>query len=377
MKVLYLNLSLPDHRVEKTAYLAKKAGHTCYYVGGIENKFTPSKIFGEDLFKEYFIMNFSAKNNLGMNLKPHINQLKRIREEIDFDLIHANNVYCAHLADKIGSPMVFDDHEFFSGKIPYLKPKFSEYKNYLSYLIMKQRYPKWELNLSKKYPILTVSPKIVEGHKLNNPDANIFLVPNMPLFDEIKDIKPRIEKENEPLKTTYIGVNDFPAYSAYRNTDGVLEIWNKGDIGKLIIIGEKFLKSTQNVVSLGRITQDRVFFELAQAHVGLIAWLPHLFHYYCGPNKIYNYVHCGLFLIYPHTILLAKQVADVFSKELGEEFGFGFSNYPDVGSFIKENYENLLAMNQTEIMSIARKHFILETCSKDIMRAYDLALERE
>lgn len=375
MKVLYLNLSLPDHRVEKTAYLAKKAGHTCYYAGGIEQNYAPSPIYGDDLFERYYKMEFSPKNILGMNLKSHVEQLEQIKDELDFDLIHANNVYCAFLADKIDTPIIFDDHEFFSGKLKHTKPNMSSIKKYLAFLIMKQRYPKWELKMNKKYPILTVSPKIVEGHLKNNPKANVFLVPNMPLLVEVKDIKLRTDDSKKILKTAYIGVNDFPAYSPYRNTNGVIEIWNAGGIGDLTIIGEKHLENSQNVVSLGRINQDKVFFELAQAHVGLIAWLPHDFHYFCGPNKIYNYVHCGLFLMYPHTLSLAKQVVDTFSNELGEEFGLGFFDYAEVGAYLKENATKILNLDQKEIMSISRKHFVLETCFDDIMKAYDLAIE--
>ena len=114
MRILYLNLSLPDHRVEKAAYIAKKNGHTIFYAGDIKKNYKPSKVFGSELFKEYFKISFSAKNNLGFNLKPLIKKLKEIHKEFDFDIIHANNIYCANLASKLDIPFVFDDHEYFS-----------------------------------------------------------------------------------------------------------------------------------------------------------------------------------------------------------------------------------------------------------------------
>ncbi|MHA1353945.1 MAG: hypothetical protein ACTSR1_02070 [Candidatus Heimdallarchaeota archaeon] len=374
MKVLYLNLAIPDHRVEKAAYLVKKAGHTCFYVGGIEQDYAPSPIYGDDLFKKYYKMEFSAKNILGMNLKSHINQLKRIRDEIDFDLIHANNVYCAHLADKIGSPMVFDDHEFYSVELKYMKSSIKNYKEYLSKIIMRIRYPKWERRLSKKYPVISVSNRILEDYKKKNPNVKTFLVPNAPLLEEINAL-PKLEKYKDELTSIYTGLNDFPTSVPYRNTTGLLEMWENNDFGKLIIVGDRNLKSTKNVKSLGFVSQKKLFEELLKSHVGLLGFLPHPYHFYCSLNKMFNYINCGLFIIYPKSMVLASEISKFIKKELDIEYGFAYENFSEVKRFLQQKSSELINFDYHKVMDFAKKHLVLDSFQKNIIDAYNEAIK--
>ena len=97
----------------------------------------------------------NPKNKLGFNLKSHIKNLKEYILKNDIDLIHAHNIYCANLAEKLDIPLVFDDHEFFSGRLHYFSPSPIKYKEFFSHQIIKIRYPKWENNIVKKYPVIT------------------------------------------------------------------------------------------------------------------------------------------------------------------------------------------------------------------------------
>ena len=292
MRILYLNLSLPDHRVEKAAYIAKKNGHTIFYAGDIKKNYKPSKVFGSELFKEYFKISFSAKNNLGYSLRPLIKKLKEIQKEFDFDIIHANNIYCANLASKLDIPFIFDDHEYFSHRLQYMKFPVSNYKDYFANIIMKQRYPKWERNFSKNYPVISVSKGIVEDYKKRMPNGNFFLVPNMPLLEEVNAYNYfNKEKTKDKLATIYVGLSDFSSNTTpYRDTTGLIELWKDGNIGELKIIGDRHLQSSTNVNSMGFVTQEEVFRALGKANIGIISWIPHPFHKFCNPNKIYNYI---------------------------------------------------------------------------------------
>ena len=256
MRVLYLNLFLPDHRVEKAAYLTKKAGHEIFFAGKVKQDYESTLISNENSFTDICSLSFSPRNNLGFKLKPLERKLQEFCSKNDIEVIHANNVYCAYLANKLNIPMVFDDHEFYSVELKYMKSSIKNYKEYFSNIIMSIRFPKWERKLSNKYPVISVSNRILEDYKKRNSNVKTFLVPNAPLLEEINAL-PKLERYKE-LTSIYTGLNDFPSTVPHRNTTGLLEMWENDDIGKLIILGDRNLKSTKNVKSLGFVSQKRL-----------------------------------------------------------------------------------------------------------------------
>jgi len=374
MRVLYLNLFLPDHRVEKAAYLTKKAGHEIYFAGKIKQDYESTLISNENSFKDICSLLFSPRNILGFKLKPLEKKLQEFCSRNDIEVIHANNVYCAYLANKLNIPMVFDDHEFYSVELKYMKSSIKNYKEYFSNIIMSIRFPKWERKLSNKYPVISVSNRILEDYKKKNSNVKTFLVPNAPLLEEINAL-PELERYKEELTSIYTGLNDFPSTVPHRNTTGLLEMWENNEIGKLIILGDRNLRSTENVKSLGFVSQKRLFEELLKAHVGLFGYLPHSYHFYGGSNKIFNYINCGLFLIYPKSLILASEISQSITKELDIEYGFAYENFSEVRQFLIQNSDELINFNNHKIKEYAKKHLVLDSFQDNIIDAYKEAIK--
>jgi hypothetical protein len=373
MNIMVLNLILPDHRVEKAAYLAKKAGHKLYFVGEFKESYKPAKVFGNDLFEEKYHLRFTPRNNVGLQLKSNIQKLKDIIERHEIDLIHAHNIYCAFLAEKMGIPMVLDDHEFYSPRLKYYKYK--GFKGFIAHKLMQYRYPRWEKRFSIKYPIITTSKKNIEGYKKLNPNVKAFLLPNMPLLEEVKKFPINLERKSKNLKSIYTGLDDFTKWSPHRDTTGLLDLWMDGEIGELIVIGDRYLKGQKNVTSLGFVSQKKLFEELSKSHAGILGYHNHPIHYYICHNKVFNYICNGLFLVYPKSILVANEAAEIIKQELGEGFTFSFINFSEIKYYLKNNKRNIINLDRKALMELAKKHFILDNYKKNIQSAYKNAME--
>jgi hypothetical protein len=373
MNIIILNHNLPDHRVEKAAYLAKKAGHKLFYVGGFKESYQPAEVFGKKLFEEKYKLHFSPKNNLGFQLKSNIKKMQEIIDTHDIDLIHANNLYCGILAEKMDIPMVLDDHEFYSPRMKYYKSK--GIKGTISLQISKFRYPRWEKRFSKKYPIITTSKKNIEGYKKINPNVRIFLMPNMPLLEEVIKFPVNETRNKEDLRSIYTGLDDFTKFSPHRDTTGLLDLWKDGEIGELIVIGDCNLKDQKNVKSLGFVSQKELFEELSKSHAGILGYQNHPIHYYICHNKVFNYICNGLFLIYPKSILVANDASEIIKQELGEEYTFSFNDFSEIKSFLKNNKDAVINLNRKALMELSRKHFILDNYEKNLLTAYKTAIE--
>lgn len=111
MKILSISSDpLPDSRVEKAAYTAKKKGHTIFFAGPqIRNFAFPLKTF-EKTYSTPF------KRVANLRLPPYWNQLTKSLEKVISDckpdLIHAHNIIAGKLACELDTPFVYDDHEY-------------------------------------------------------------------------------------------------------------------------------------------------------------------------------------------------------------------------------------------------------------------------
>lgn len=377
MKILVLNLSMPDHRVEKESFLAKKAGNKVFFAGKCKENYE-SKIASESIYEKYFDFDITPRNRLGFKLDGIIERLQELTDSYDFDLVHAHNIYLANIASKLGIPVVFDDHEYHANRFQYLRPPISKTKDYVAHIIMKIRYPRWEKSLVKKFPIITVSKQIVQDYKKRYPEANVFFMPNAPLLEETDSFQKISVKKEDEIKSIYVGLNDFSStLCSYRDTTGFLELWNEGDIGELVIIGDKLLKSSKNVKSLGFIPRNELFNEMSKAHLGIIGYRPHPFHYFINPNKVYNYVHLGLFLVAPKTILAAEEIVNKYREEMDANFGLLFSSFNDIKHLIKKKKDIILEMDYKKVQEIAKKHFVLNNYKENLTKAYKIAIEMQ
>ncbi|MFW9925027.1 MAG: hypothetical protein ACFFDW_17265 [Candidatus Thorarchaeota archaeon] len=362
-------LYLPDHRVEKAAYLSKKANHKVYFAGNVKENFQSTNFDG------IFNIPITPKNKLGYNLTPLLENLQKLIREYDFDVIHASNIYCAIIADKLNIPLIFDDREFYSYEMNFLPIFSGKLKDSVANLLMRIRYPQMEKKIIRKWPMITVSNEIIKMYKKINPKTNGYYFPNMPLLSEVKNFNPKNKGKNAELKTMYVGLNDFSKKISYRDTTGLLPLWINNKLGELVIIGDRFLKSNENIISTGFISQEEVYNQLLTGHLGLIGWHPHPYHKICSLNKIYNYIHSGLEIIYPHTLTVGDEIAEVYSKELERPFGFKFKEFNEIVDYISKNKTQILKNNSLEINRIARENFILNNYQNNLFDAYTHAIE--
>ena len=222
--------------------------------------------------------------------------------------------------------------------------------------------------------MISVSNRILEDYKKKNLNVKTFLVPNAPLLKEINDL-PKLERYKDELTSIYTGLNDFPSTVSHRNTTGLLEMWENDDIGKLIIVGDRNLKSTKNIKSLGFISQKKLFKELLKAHVGFIGYLPHPYHFYGGFNKIFNYINCGLFLIYPKSLILANEISQLITNGIDIEYGFAYENFSEVRQFLQQNSDELINFNNQKVKEFAKKHLVLDSFQENLINAYKEAIK--
>lgn len=373
MKILHLMSNLPDHRVEKAAYLLKKEGHEIYFAGYVPKDYKPPT-YDSKLFTQTFNVEISPRNKLGIDLNSIIAELTKICDEQNIDVIHASNIYCANIADKLNRPVVFDDREFYSYELQYISARKTDLKNRLAHILMKKRYPRMEKQIIKKWPIVTVSKEIIELYKKIDPDIRGYYFPNMPLLEEVQEFEPKA-KQNKKLLTMYVGLNDFSNPISYRNTAGLVELWNTNEIGELVIIGDKNYSNSKNVTNLGFIKQKEVFRQLLKGHVGLIGWIPHTYHHICSLNKIFNYIHTGLEPVYPQTLTIGKEISELYQEKLGEKFGFEFKNFSEIKDYLLNNMVTLLNRDSTKINKIARENFVLNIFKDNLINAYKEAIE--
>jgi len=229
MKILSLSHDpLPDSRVEKAAFTAKKKGHTLFFAGSQIHHFA----FPFKTFEKTYSIPFNRKANLKIPL--YWNRLKRslkkVISECKPDLIHAHNIVAGKLACELNVPFIYDDHEYWS-----ISSKAKE-KTKL-YHIFSHPYKEWltkrweEEILEKASAVITTTETVAKEHKKQN--SHVFVVPNFPSLAESKKVK--VEKvKTKRLSSVYIG-NDLSqqAPQPYRDATGLIQIFKQNNLGTL------------------------------------------------------------------------------------------------------------------------------------------------
>lgn len=352
MRILHLSdQGLPDARVEKSAYSAKKLGFSVYFAGGRCNGYS-LEVKG---FDAVFELPFTWRANLGEPL--HWHRLRRkfatVLSEVKPDLIHANNIICARLASQTGLPYVFDDHELESVRTRLTHPQ-------LKYHLLHARtWEKWENAVHA--PIITVSEPIALHYRKLGCDA--YLVPNMPCKLETDAVMPSQIEGNGGLRSVYVGGDFMHApFLPHRNMDGFLDLFKQNEIGMLTIIGDDLADPI--IRSTGRIPHLEMMRELGRHHIGLIPWHPHAFHAYSNPNKAYEYVNAGLL------VLTTSDLTSVINT-LGR-YCVPFDNYQTLVSILSERARGAeeLAEGRDKTISYARNNFVWEKYEARIFEAY-------
>ncbi len=362
MKILHLSQNgLPNIRVERVAQTGKKAGNEIFFAGPfIKNLHLPCKLF-DKVYETPFNRYANAKiPRYWSELK---NKFSEILTDSRPDLVHAHNLVAAKLVSEFQIPFIFDDHEYWSKQVILRSSMWKPQRSFLKWL-----WTRWENEiLHKASAVITVSTTIAEEHKKKN--NHVYTVPNFPSFIETNSLKPSINI-NTKLSSTYVGLADFSSTNIHvpaphRNTQGVLEIFNRGNVGTLTVIGDSHLLPSENIYSLGVLNHQKTMNELTKHHIGLVPWKKHWYHNYCNPNKPYEYAHAGLLVILvsdlPCVIQRLKENCITFNS-LGE--------LEEVLNYYSENLDEILELRHN-IRKFALKNLIWEKeCEPNILQAY-------
>jgi glycosyltransferase involved in cell wall biosynthesis len=308
-------------------------------------------------------------------------QLEKVLNETKPDVIHAHNIFSAKMVSEFRIPFVYDDHEYWSRlsmllKEMVLKKRTSEdksVKNMLSQMTSVRRrainayairlWTSWEKEIVSSHPTITVSEQIAAEMRISYHAKNVFVVPNFPMFSEVKDFeKPRFHNS---LSSVYAGgdgrnIDKYPN----RNIDDLDNTFLQKDIGNLVIIGWNGTSPSNKISYAGFLPRQDMFQEMFHHSIGLIPWKQHWSHNFISPNKTYEYAHAGLVVACTYSFSVIKEIL--------KEHCVTFEDYADMASklmYFKENLDELYN-KRLQIFGYARDKLIWEKNEKNIMEAY-------
>jgi glycosyltransferase involved in cell wall biosynthesis len=378
MRILHVSHeSLPDWRIEKSAISAANSDNKVFFAGRVSNPHS------RNVFSKIYKISWTAKARLGLPFYWHSvkKQLEKVLNETKPDVIHAHNIFSAKMVSEFRIPFVYDDHEYWSRlsmllREIVLKKRTSEdksVKNMLSQMTSVRRrainayairlWTSWEKEIVSSHPTITVSEQIAAEMRISYHAKNVFVVPNFPMFSEVKDFeKPRFHNS---LSSVYAGgdgrnIDKYPN----RNIDDLDNTFLKKDIGNLVIIGWNGTSPSNKISYAGFLPRQDMFHEMFHHSIGLIPFRRHWSHVYISPNKAYEYAHAGL------VVLTTSAFEPV--KEILKEHCVTFEDYADMASklmYFKENLDELYK-KRLQIFGYARDKLIWEKNEKNIMEAY-------
>jgi glycosyltransferase involved in cell wall biosynthesis len=379
MRILHVSHeSLPDWRIEKSAISAANSDNKIFFAGRVSNPYS------RNTFSKIYKIGWTAKARLGLPFYWHSvkKQLEKVLNETKPDVIHAHNIFSAKMVSEFRIPFVYDDHEFWP---IYVKrqseaskqsqknvqtfsrawPRAVARKVLRELLASKaiRLWTSWEKEIVSSHPTITVSEQIAAEMRISYHAKNIFVVPNFPMYPEVKDFeKPRFHNS---LSSVYAGgdghnIDKYPN----RNIDDLDNTFLLKDIGNLVIIGWKGTSSSNKVRYTGFLPRQDMFREMFNHSIGLIPWKQHWSHNFVSPNKAYEYAHAGL--------VVACTSSFSVIKEILKEHCVTFEDYADMASklmYFKENLDELYK-KRLQIFGYARDNLIWEKNEKNIIEAY-------
>jgi glycosyltransferase involved in cell wall biosynthesis len=370
-------MQLPDWRIEKSASTDSRLGHKVIFAGMKSN-------YEGSVFSGIFLVHWTPRARRGIPFywRSVKKQLERVLKETRPDVVHAHNIFSAKMVSEFGIPFVYDDHEFW----PIYVKRQSEVsiQNQMNAQVFSRAWPRaiirksvrdllasraiklwtdWEREIVSSHPTITVSEPIAEQLRTNYHAKNVFVVPNFPMYSEVKDF----EKPNfiDNLSSVYAGVEARgDTTPSHRKMDGFISTFLEKDIGNLTIIGWNDQSISNKVRYTGFLSRQDMFREMFNHSVGLIPWRRHWTHDFVSPNKAYEYAHAGLVVACTSSLDVIKQIL--------KEHCITFDDYEDMAKTLMYFRENLdeLYNRRLKIFDHARENLIWEKNEKLITEAY-------
>ena len=383
------------------------------------------------MFFKVFHVHWTPRARRGVPFYWHSvkKQLERVLKETRPDVVHAHNIFSAKMVSEFEIPFVYDDHEFWP--IYVKRQSETSRQNQLSVQTLSRAWPRaivrkfvrdflasraiklwtnWEKEIVSSHPTITVSEQIAEQLRTIYHAKEVFVVPNFPMYSEVKDFEKPHFIDN--LSSVYAGVEARGDITpAHRKIDGFISTFLEKDIGNLVIIGWNDKSTSNKVKYSGYLSRQDMFREMFNHSIGLIpcpahflsrlvlclACLPLLFvsffftsflsrqdmfremfnhsiglipfkrhwsHIYISPNKAYEYAHAGL------AVLTSSGFEPV--KQILKEHCITFDDYEGMATklmYFKENLDELYK-RRLQIFNYARENLIWEKNEKFISEAY-------
>jgi glycosyltransferase involved in cell wall biosynthesis len=370
-------MHLPDWRIEKSAFTDLNRGHEVVFAGMKSN-------YTGNVFSKVFQIHWTPRARRAVPFYWHSvkKQLEGVIKETRPDVIHAHNIFSAKMVSEFGIPFVYDDHEFW----PIYVKRQSEVSKQSQHRVQRSSsawpramvrkilreflasraiklWTRWEREIVSSHPTITVSEQIAAELRTNYHAKNVFVVPNFPMYSEVKDFeKPRFL---DSLSSVYAGVEAKGEITpAHRKIDGFVSTFLEKDIGNLVIIGWDDKSSSNKVRYRGFLPRQDMFREMSNHSIGIIPFSRHWSHIYISPNKAYEYPHAGL------VVLTTSGFEPV--KDILKEHCVTFEDYADMASklmYFKETMDEL-HKKRLQIFDYARKNLIWENNESNIIEAY-------
>jgi glycosyltransferase involved in cell wall biosynthesis len=391
LRVLHLSdYALPDWRIEKSAISASNRNYQVYFAG------LPSHS-SDSVFSRIYEINWTPRARRAFPYYWYCvkKQLKKIIREARPDIVHAHNIFSAKMVSEIDIPFVYDDHEYWPS---YVRRQIESYNSSLEQSsrnsprrimqktilrLLNSRFLKlglrWEKQLVSSTPTITVSENIAaELRQLGSTDK-VFITPNFPTTNEIKDIQP--PKFHKELNSVYAGIEPKNnSKIAHRNMEGFVDIFIQyDDVGTLTMIGveepsitthsssSSFDSSNTRVAYKGYLPRHMMYQEMQSSSVGIVPFRKHWSHKYISPNKAYEYAHAGL------VVLCTSSLVPI--KDILKDYCIPFEDYEDMIlqlRYCRNNMEKIYE-KQLGIYQFAKENLLWEKYEHNIFDAYRAA----
>ncbi len=328
MRILHIcHTGLANPRIQKSANTMAKDGHTLLFIGG-------EPVKGKSVFSEIRHLALPSGPRIAYDTRVKDKWIKEI-ESFKPDIVHAHNTIVGHFLLDTELPVLLDDDEVYSQQ-PWMYQARPFARRMLAKVMWRQ-FPKWEREMAKRYPVITVSEGLADYYRQFT--SRVSVVINTPALDQVE----RLENPDDRKGLVYIG-RDFswPKFIPFRDMTGLREIL-EFDIVEGLPYHEMM---------------DR----LVHYKIGLTPYRPHPFQLLCNANKNYEYLHAGL------QVVVQRNFAHLFQDD---EYVHPFTDYSDIVEVVNSVPEK----DSNEIMKHARRNYIWENQETLIKDAYRDALK--
>jgi len=390
LRVLHLSdYALPDWRIEKSAISALNRNYQVFFAGLPSNS-------SDGVFSKIYEINWTPRARRAFPYYWYCvkKQLKKIVREARPDIVHAHNIFSAKMVSEIAVPFVYDDHEYWPS---YVRRQIESYNSSLEQSSRNNDSPKriirktilsllnarflklglrWEKQLVSSTPTITVSENIAAELRHLGGNGKVFITPNFPMKNEIKDIPP--PKFHNELISVYAGIEPKNNIKiAHRNMEGFVDIFNRyNDVGNLTMIGVE--ESSNNALShsgpsnarvayKGYLPRHLMYQEMQNSSVGIVPFRKHWSHKYISPNKAYEYAHAGLVVLCTSSLVPIKNTLRDYCITF-EDYEDMILQLRDCRNNMEKNYEMRLGVYQ-----FAKENLLWENYEQNIFDAYRAA----